>query len=302
MIIILNLILVLLRVAFLTLIERKLLGYIQLRKGPNKVSLIGLLQPFADAIKLFIKERSVIFKSNYLIYLIRPIFIMVLILIIYLIIPIYYNLYSINLGIIYILIIIRIGVYIIIISGWSSNSIYSLIGSLRSIAQTISYEVSLILIIINLLLIIESFIIIDLYYIQKKIIFLLLIFPVILIIIVSLLAELNRTPFDFAEGESELVSGFNIEYISGRFAIIFISEYGIILFRRLIFCIIFLYGNIIRFFFFLKFSLLFLMIIWFRGTYPRFRYDNLIFLTWKFYLPLILIYLIFIFNLKFFMF
>lgn len=231
-------------------------------------------------------------------YLIRPILRIILIILIWLILPIYSNIYSINLGIIYIICILSIRVYIIIISGWSSNSIYTLIGSLRSIAQTISYEVRIILILINSLLLIERFIIYEFYNFQKKNIFILIIFPIILIIIVRILAELNRTPFDFSEGESELVSGFNTEYISGRFAIIFISEYGNILFIRFIFCIIFINRNFINLLFYIKFILLFIFIIWVRGTYPRFRYDNLIYLTWKFYLPISLIFLLLILIIK----
>ena len=182
-----------------------------------------MLQPFSDAIKLFNKENILILKSNYYIYIYSPIFRILLILILWLIIPIFSNVYSINLIFLYLICIIRIGVYLIIISGWSSNSIYSLIGSLLSVAQTISYEVSLIIILISLLILIENFLMYDFYKFQKFFWFILISLPVGIILLVRILAELNPTTFDFSEGESELVSGFNIEYIRGLFAIIFIS-------------------------------------------------------------------------------
>ena len=185
-----------------------------------------------------------------------------------------------------------------IISGWSSNSIYSLIGSLLSVAQTISYEVRLIIIIIRVLLLIENFIIYDFFKYQKFIIFFFIILPIRFIILVRILAELNLTPFDFSEGESELVSGFNIEYMRGLFAIIFISEYGIILFISYLYLIIFLKRNFIRFFFYLKFILLFSIIIWILGSFPLFLYDNLIYLTWKFYLIISINYIIIIIIFK----
>lgn len=287
-----NLIIILIRVAFLTLLELKILGYIQLLKGPNKIRLIGLLQPFSDAIKLFNKENILILKSNYYIYLYSPIISIILILMLWLILPIFSNIYSINLIVLYIICILRIGVYTLIISGWSSNSIYSLIGSLLAIAQTISYEVRLILIIIRLLILIENFTIFEFYNYQKFSILIIILFPISLILLVSILAELNLTPFDFSEGESELVSGFNIEYISGLFAIIFIAEYGIILFIRFLFSIIFLGGNFISIFFYIKFIILFIIIIWILGSFPLFLYDNLIYLTWKFYLLISLNYLL----------
>ena len=201
-----------------------------------------------------------------------------------------------------ILCLLSLGVYRIIIAGWSSNSIYSLIGRIRRIVQTISYEVRIILIILSLIFLIESFNIYKFILFQKFSLFIFINFPLALILFVSLLAELNRTPFDFAEGESELVSGFNTEYLRGRFAIIFIAEYGIIIFIILIFLIFFICFNIFRFIFLLLYLFLLFFVIWVRGTYPRFRYDNLIYLTWKSYLPISLNYLIFIIGLKFLIF
>lgn len=287
-------------VAFLTLLERKILGYIQIRKGPNKVGIFGILQPFSDAIKLFSKESTLILKSNYLFYLLRPLFRIFLILILWLLLPIYSNIISYSINIILLLCIIRIGVYGIIVAGWSSNSIYSLIGGLRCVAQTISYEVRIILIIISIILLIESFNFLILIKYQYYLWFIFLNFSTFIIFFVRLLAEINRTPFDFAEGESELVSGFNTEYIRGRFALIFIAEYGIIIFIIYLFSIFYLGGNIYRILFFIFYLIMLFLVIWVRGTYPRFRYDNLIGLTWKIYLPVRLNYLIFIFGIKIF--
>lgn len=290
---------VLVSVAFVTLLERKILGYIQIRKGPNKVGILGFGQPFADALKLFTKESFLILKSNYLFYLFRPILSIILILIVWLNLPFVIDLSRREFRILIILCIIRIGVYPMIVGGWSSNSIYSLIGRIRAIAQTISYEVSIILIIFRVIILIERF---NIYIFIDYQIYLWFIFINIfvrIILFVRFLAELNRTPFDFAEGESELVSGFNTEYIRRRFAIIFIAEYGIILFIMMLFSNFFLGRNINSIIFYLNYLIIVFFIIWVRGTFPRFRYDNLIYLTWKTYLPVILNYLIFIFRIKF---
>lgn len=289
---------VLLSVAFLTLLERKVLGYIQIRKGPNKVGLVGLLQPFSDAVKLFSKEISIILKSNYFFYVLIPILRMLLMLLIWNLMPYICYLINNSLSIILLLCIIRIGVYRLIISGWSSNSIYSLLGGLRRVAQTISYEVSIILIMFSLILLIERINLYNFFYIQKTLWIVFINFFLILIFFVSLLAELNRTPFDFSEGESELVSGFNTEYIRGRFALIFIAEYGIIILIMMLFSIMFLGNNIFKFYFYLIYLIILFFVIWVRGTYPRYRYDNLIYLTWIRYLPIRLNYLLYILSLK----
>ena len=282
---ILLIICVLVGVAFFTLIERKVLGYIHIRKGPNKVGFIGLLQPFRDAIKLFSKEQTFPLISNLGLYYISPIINLFLRLLLWICVPFYSVNLNFNLSVLFFLRISRLRVYTIILAGWSSNSNYAILGRLRSVAQTISYEVSLVLILISFLFLILRFDIIDLEKIQEYLWLVFLIFPLCLIWIVSSLAETNRTPFDFAEGESELVSGFNVEYRRGGFAIIFLAEYARILFIRIICRILFLGGNIYRFYFFLKIVVIAFFWVWVRGTLPRYRYDKLIYLAWKRYLP-----------------
>lgn len=289
---------VLIRVAFLTLFERKILGYIQIRKGPNKVGVIGIPQPFSDAIKLFTKEQSYPLLSNYIIYYFSPIFSLFISLVLWICIPIFIKLYSFNLGILFLICCIRLGVYSVIIAGWSSNSIYALLGGLRAVAQTISYEVSLALILMRFIFLIDSYNIIIFYKYQIYIWFIFFSFPLRLVWFGIILAETNRTPFDFAEGESELVSGFNVEYRRGGFALIFLAEYSRILFIRIIFRIIFLGGNIFSLIFFIKLTLIRFIFIWVRGTFPRFRYDKLIYLAWKRFLPFSLNYLILIIGYK----
>nr|AVT44065.1 NADH dehydrogenase subunit 1 [Podagrion sp. JY-2018] len=293
-----EMLMVLISVAFLTLLERKLLGYIQLRKGPNKVGFVGLLQPFSDAIKLFSKETTLILKSNYLYYLISPLMSMMLMLLLWFYMPMCSKIMSMNYSIMMILCFMSLGVYFMMVAGWSSNSLYSLIGSLRSIAQTISYEVSMILIMLNIIIIMESFNVYDLYYYQYYMWNIIYMFIIGLVFFVSCLAELNRTPFDFAEGESELVSGFNTEYMSGSFAMIFIAEYGMIMFLMFLYTLMFFGGNLFSLLFYLMYLFMLYLVIWVRGAYPRFRYDNLMYLTWKVYLPLSLNYLIFVLGLK----
>nr|QIE13315.1 NADH dehydrogenase subunit 1 [Pachyneuron aphidis] len=302
MLISINLILmILISVAFLTLLERKILGYIQIRKGPNKVGFMGLLQPFSDAIKLFSKESMIMLKSNYYYYLISPMFSMLIMLMMWNNIPMMSEMINNLYSLILILCLMSMGVYSMMVAGWSSNSMYTLIGSLRSIAQTISYEVSMIFLLLSLMLLVESYNLLFLYKFQQFIWFMFILFPLCNIFFISLLAELNRTPFDFAEGESELVSGFNTEYMSGSFAMIFIAEYGMIMFMMFLFNLMYLGGNFLNFMFYLNYLILLFLIIWIRGTYPRFRYDNLMYLTWMSYLPVSLNIFILIMSLKFLM-
>lgn len=285
-------------VAFLTLLERKVLGYIQIRKGPNKVGLIGIPQPFSDAIKLFTKEQTYPISSNYISYYFSPIFSLFLSLLIWLCIPYFIKFYSFNLGILFFLSCTRLGVYTVIIAGWSSNSNYALLGGLRAVAQTISYEVSLALILISFIFLVGSFNFNDFNGFQDYSWIMILAFPLILVWFASRLAETNRTPFDFAEGESELVSGFNVEYSRGGFALIFLAEYARILFIRMLFVVIFLGADIYSLIFFLKLSFISFAFIWVRGTLPRFRYDKLIYLAWKRFLPISLNYLFLFIGLK----
>lgn len=284
---------VLVRVAFLTLLERKVLGFIQIRKGPNKIGYLGIFQPFCDAIKLFSKEQVYPIFSNLRVFFFSPIFSLFLSLLIWICLPLIVKLYSFNLGILFFFCCLRFGVYIILLAGWSSNSVFGLLGSLRAIAQTISYEVALVLILLCVLFLIErfNFLYFDLF--QKNCWLFFVFFFISLIWVVSMLAETNRTPFDFAEGESELVSGFNIEYGAGGFALIFLAEYARILFIRMFFCLVFLGFNIFSFFFFLKLSFVSFFFIWVRGAFPRYRYDKLMFIVWKRYLPVSLILLFF---------
>nr|YP_010254303.1 NADH dehydrogenase subunit 1 [Micromus paganus]QTZ19026.1 NADH dehydrogenase subunit 1 [Micromus paganus] len=289
---------VLVGVAFLTLLERKVLGYIQIRKGPNKVGIYGIPQPFCDAIKLFTKEQTLPIVSNYLIYYISPVISLFLSLLIWLMFPYLSNLLNFNLGLLFFLCCTSMGVYATMISGWSSNSNYALLGGLRAIAQTISYEVSMALLLLCFILLVGSFNLIDFEIYQKNIWFMFLTFPLMLMWLSSSLAETNRTPFDFAEGESELVSGFNVEYSSGGFALIFLAEYASILFMSMFFSVLFLGSSIFSVLFYMKLVFISFIFIWVRGTLPRYRYDKLMYLAWKSYLPVVLNFLMFFVGLK----
>nr|YP_010952566.1 NADH dehydrogenase subunit 1 [Pergesa acteus]WMQ52899.1 NADH dehydrogenase subunit 1 [Pergesa acteus] len=291
---------VLIGVAYLTLLERKVLGYIQIRKGPNKVGLIGIFQPFSDAIKLFTKEITYPNYSNYYCYYFSPVVSFILSLLIWVLTPYYFNMISFNLGLMFFLCCTSMGVYTVMIAGWSSNSNYALLGGLRAVAQTISYEVSMALILLSSIIMIMDFNMLNFYYYQKMIWMMLMMIPLSLMWISSMLAETNRTPFDFAEGESELVSGFNIEYSSGGFALIFLAEYSSILFMSILFVIVYMGGYEMNLFFYLKLSLISFLFIWVRGTLPRYRYDKLMYLAWKSYLPVSLNFLLFFLGLKIF--
>nr|YP_009473439.1 NADH dehydrogenase subunit 1 [Choristoneura occidentalis biennis]AVI57910.1 NADH dehydrogenase subunit 1 [Choristoneura occidentalis biennis] len=291
---------VLIGVAFLTLLERKVLGYIQIRKGPNKLGFTGILQPFSDAIKLFTKEQTYPLFSNYLVYYFSPIFSFFLSLLIWMIIPYYFNMISFNLGFLFFFCCTSLGVYTLMISGWSSNSNYSLLGGLRAVAQTISYEVSLALIMLSVIIMIMDFNLVKFNYYQSMIWFMFMMMPLSMCWLSSSLAETNRTPFDFAEGESELVSGFNIEYSSGGFALIFLAEYSSILFMSMLFILMYMGGYDLSLFFYLKLVFISFFFIWVRGTLPRYRYDKLMYLAWKSYLPLSLNFLILFIGVKIF--
>lgn len=291
------LLIVLVGVAFLTLLERKILGYVQLRKGPNKVGFIGILQPFRDAIKLFNKEVFVIYKSRYYLFYICPILLFFMIICNWLFIPVITNIYFINYSLLLIIIILTIIGYIFILMGWSSNSVYSIVGAVRALAQTISYEVRFIIIILVLIILSETYRVGDFIKWQGNIWYIIILLPLFIVFFISVLAELNRSPIDFIEGESELVSGFNIEYFRGGFALIFIAEYGIIIFFRYLLMLIF--TGLSRFIImFIGLNFMVSLIIFMRGILPRMRYDELIYLCWKIILPFILRYSLFILGFK----
>lgn len=273
-----------LRVGFFTLLERKTLSYIQLRKGPNKAGFIGLPQPLSDAAKLFTKETILVAFSLKPAFLGSPI---VAVIIIFLLWNLYISICGISifkLGILFFISVTRINVYAILFSGWASNSKYTLLGATRAVAQTISYEVRLAFILITTLILSITF---NLQHLsQTQTIWYLIIIPLIAIIwFTRCLAETNRAPFDLSEGESELVSGFNTEYGGVEFALLFIAEYGRILFISIITICLFISGlrknNLTTILKLLTISFLFL---WVRGAYPRIRYDQLIALTWKTFL------------------
>lgn len=287
--ILLRYLLALIAIAFYTLIERKLLGYFQIRKGPNKPRLMGLPVPFADAIKLFVKEQAKPTISNWLLFIAAPTLRLTLAIIIWMLYPHNFQSIYIQFGILYFLCVSRINVYPTFTAGWCSNSKYALFGRLRGVAQTISYEVRIALILISALLILHQ---IDWTIIstRQKSWVGLIAFPLILIWFTTTLAETNRTPFDFAEGESELVSGFNTEYRRGLFALIFMAEYTNILFMRLtsavLFCGTLFQPSILsRAILVIKTIFFATLFVWVRATIPRIRYDHLIYLTWKNFLP-----------------
>nr|YP_010384936.1 NADH dehydrogenase subunit 1 [Pinnotheres pholadis]UPL64933.1 NADH dehydrogenase subunit 1 [Pinnotheres pholadis] len=277
---------VLVGVAFVTLLERKILGYIQIRKGPNKVGYQGILQPFSDAVKLFTKEQMVPTLSNFMIYYLCPVFSLFISLLVWAVMPYELGLLSFNMSILFFLCCLSVGVYSTMVAGWSSNCKYSLLGSLRSVAQVISYEVSLALILLSFVLLVGGLSLELFSKYQNYIWFIVVSFPLALVWFSSCLAETNRTPFDFSEGESELVSGFNTEYGAGGFALIFMAEYAKILFMSVLFVVLFLGGGMYNLSLYLKGVSIAFIFIWVRGTLPRFRYDKLMYLAWKSYLPL----------------
>nr|ASA39567.1 NADH dehydrogenase subunit 1 [Typhlatya galapagensis] len=289
---------VLVAVAFVTLLERKVLGYIQIRKGPNKVGYVGLLQPFSDAVKLFTKEQAVPTLSNFIPYYLSPVFSLFVSLLVWVVVPYDMGFLSFSMSVLFFLCCTSLGVYTTMGAGWSSNSKYSLLGCLRAVAQTISYEVSLALILLSFLMLVGGVDFLLFVEYQRYLSFIVLTLPLALVWFSSCLAETNRTPFDFAEGESELVSGFNTEYSGGGFALIFMAEYASILFMSTLFVIMFLGGLMSSVLFYLKVVFIGFCFIWVRGTLPRFRYDKLMYLAWKSFLPVSLNYLIFFLGMK----
>nr|ATB18458.1 NADH dehydrogenase subunit 1 [Proechimys quadruplicatus] len=286
---------ILLAMAFLTLMERKILGYMQLRKGPNMVGPYGVLQPMADALKLFIKEPLHPSTSSMLLFTIAPSLALTLALSMWIPMPMPYSLINMNLGALFILATSSLAVYSILWSGWASNSKYALFGALRAVAQTISYEVTLAIILLSVLLLNGTFTLPTLMMTQKNIWLVLPTWPLAMMWFVSTLAETNRAPFDLTEGESELVSGFNVEYAAGPFALFFMAEYMNILLMNALTTVIFLnsmmtimYPELHTMNFMIKTLFLTALFLWVRASYPRFRYDQLMHLLWKNFLPLTL--------------
>nr|YP_009503321.1 NADH dehydrogenase subunit 1 [Leucosyrinx sp. MNHN IM 2013-19304]AXA45392.1 NADH dehydrogenase subunit 1 [Leucosyrinx sp. MNHN IM 2013-19304] len=290
---------ILLAVAFFTLLERKGLSYIQLRKGPNKVGLMGLPQPIADAAKLLTKEIAKPTMANYSPYFMAPIFSLVLALLLWQLYPSLYSTSYFKWGILFFLCVSSMNVYGTLLAGWASNSKYALLGSLRAIAQTISYEVSMALVLLFPLFLVGSFSFTEIKESQELIWFSFFMIPVSLMWFVTCVAETNRAPFDFAEGESELVSGFNIEYGAAGFALIFLAEYANILVMSMFSALLFFGGSSFLLIesdlgFMLKVLFFSFVFIWVRASYPRFRYDLLMGLTWKGFLPASLSFLLLI--------
>lgn len=295
----------LIAVAYLTLAERKVLGSMQLRKGPNVVGVFGLLQPIADGLKLFSKETILPTQANLGIFIIAPILAFVLALINWAVIPYERGavIADINLGLLYLFAVSSISVYAILTSGWSSNSKYAFFGAIRAAAQMISYEVSIGLILMSIIICTGSLNLTKIVLAQKEIWFIIPLFPAAIMFFISALAETNRAPFDLTEGESELVSGYNVEYSSMTFALFMLAEYSHIILMSLLTSLLFL-GGWLPFPFLefippalnmaIKTTMITFLFIWVRASFPRMRYDQLMQLLWKSYLPMSLGFLIFV--------
>nr|QNV12116.1 NADH dehydrogenase subunit 1 [Amaurobius fenestralis] len=291
---------ILISVAFYTILERKFLSYMQIRKGPNKVGMSGILQPFSDAIKLFNKNLTISDTMNYLLIYIMPAMSLIISL---LIIPLisfnYYSMFDNKNNILLFFILSSLSVYFILMIGWSANSKYCSLGSIRSVAQMISYEVSFFLIILFIILMSQSYLFTQISESQNMMMFMWGNFILFMIWLISCLAETNRSPFDFAEGESELVSGFNVEYMGGWFALIFLAEYLSMIILSMISTIMFFFSlnNPISFMILIFITFI---LIWIRGTFPRFRYDMLMNLNWKIFLSISLFFIIIAMSISFF--
>ena len=297
----------LISVAYFTIAERKLMGSIQRRRGPNVIGFLGLLQPLADGLKLFVKETVLPSNSNIYVFLLSPIFTFILSLIGWAVIPLSKNIVisDMNLGILYLFAISSLSVYGIVMAGWSSNSKYPFLGSLRSAAQMISYEISIGFIIVTVCVCAGSFNLHSIVISQEYIWYIFPLLPMFILFYISMLAETNRHPFDLPEAEAELVSGYNVEYSAMTFALFFLGEYANMLLMSAFSSILFLGGwlpplnifplNVFPFSFWFSLKLIIGVIFFIltRAALPRYRYDQLMYIGWKSFLPLALGYLIF---------
>ncbi len=293
----------LIMVAYLTYAERKVLAAIQMRRGPNVVGPFGLLQPFADALKMVMKETVIPEGANRALFLLAPMLTFALAMVAWAVIPLNagWAIADINVGVLYLFGISSLGVYGIIIAGWASNSKYAFLGAMRSAAQMVSYEVSMGFVIVSVLLVAGSLNLTAIVEAQKTVWFCVPLFPMFIVFFISTLAETNRTPFDLPEGESELVAGFMVEYSSMSYALFFLGEYANMILMSGITTILFLGGWLGPFgilpvlgplWFVLKVCFLLFVFIWVRGTFPRYRYDQLMRLGWKVFLPASLVWLV----------
>ena len=302
---------VLVSVAYLTLAERKVMAAMQMRKGPNVVGPFGLMQPFADALKMLMKETIVPTGANRMLFLTAPLLTMTLAMIAWAVIPVNdgWAIGDINVGVLYLFAVSSLGVYGIVIAGWASNSKYAFLGALRSAAQMVSYEVSMGFVIVTVLLCAGSLNLTDIVNAQNRGLgllnwYFLPLFPMFVIFFVSILAETNRAPFDLPEGESEIVGGFHVEYGAMTFGLFFLGEYANMILMSALTSILFLGGWLPPIalapftwvpgpiWFILKICLVLFMFIWVRATFPRYRYDQLMRLGWKVFLPLSLGWLV----------
>ena len=293
-------------VAYLTLAERRVIGFMQLRKGPNVVGPFGLFQPFADALKLIAKETILPAGADKVVFMIAPMLTFVLAIIAWAVVPFGEGLViaDINVGILYLFAISSLGVYGVIMAGWASNSKYAFLGALRSAAQMVSYEVSMGLVIITVLLCVGSLNLSAIIEAQRGMWFALPLFPMFIVFFISTLAETNRAPFDLPEGESELVAGYFVEYSSMSFALFFLGEYANMILMSAMTTVLFLGGWLPPFdmapftwipgpiWFILKICLVLFVFLWVRATTPRYRYDQLMRLGWKIFLPFSLIWVV----------
>ena len=292
--------------AYLTLAERKVMGWMHRRKGPNVVGAFGLLQPFADGLKLFAKETIIPAGANRILFILGPMITFSLAILAWAVIPFGENLVlaDVNVGVLYILATSSLGVYGIIIAGWSSNSKYPFLGALRSAAQMVSYELPLGVIVVIVILCAGSLNLSQIVMSQQDLWYVVPLFPMAVIFFISILAETNRAPFDLPESESELVSGYNVEYSAMSFALFFLGEYINMILMSAMFVILFLGGwlspfDVVPFiwlegpvWFILKISMILFLFIWMRATFPRYRYDQLMRLGWKIFLPITLLWLV----------